>query len=45
MGGVLDCILVMAFSCIECNLYTVFDIEECGGVEFTNLSGISKRRI
>jgi len=36
VGGVLYSILVMVFSCVEYSLYTVFDIEECGGVEFIN---------
>ena len=33
------CILVMAFSCTEGSLYSVFDIEECGEVEFTYFIG------
>ena len=35
MGGVLEFILVVEFRCAECSLYMVFDIEECGGVDFT----------
>ena len=32
---VMCCMLAMAFSCTDGSLYSVFDIEECDGVEFT----------
>ena len=36
------CISVMIFSCTEGSLYSVFNIEECGGVDFTYFIGYFK---
>ena len=36
MDGILGSLLVMVCSYTECTLYSVFDIEEGGGVELTN---------
>ena len=36
------CMLVMAFRCAEVSFYSVFNIDECGGVDFTYFIGYFK---